>query len=238
MTAQPFKTILRDLLQQGHHDEEAFLQGLSESERTAIGEPEHWSAKDHVAHMTFWHQHLVLKLTAALQHQELSTDDESVEQSNSLVFEKHQQRPWSEIRAESERVYAELIRLMEQLSEEDLTTPDRFASISGERPLYAAFLGNCYEHDQEHLVQYYSDRHDLPLAIQIRENCANRIIQNEAWPAWVKGSFLYNLACFYAQLNQLEKANALLQEALTCNPRLKEKALNDSELVALHGQSA
>jgi hypothetical protein len=53
--------------------------------------------------------------------------------------------------------------------------------------------------------QYYPDRHDLPRAIQIREKCANRVIQAEV-PAWVKGSFLYTLACFYAQLKQLEKA--------------------------------
>ncbi len=54
MTTQPFKTILLDP-QQGHPDEEAFLQELNETERTAIGTPQHWSAKDHVAHLTFWH---------------------------------------------------------------------------------------------------------------------------------------------------------------------------------------
>ncbi|MBO0784378.1 MAG: hypothetical protein J2P37_36710, partial [Ktedonobacteraceae bacterium] len=66
MTAQPFKTLVLDLLRQGHLDEEAFLQGLDETERTAIGTPELWSAKDHIAHRTFWHQDLVDKLTATL----------------------------------------------------------------------------------------------------------------------------------------------------------------------------
>ncbi|MBO0784379.1 MAG: hypothetical protein J2P37_36715, partial [Ktedonobacteraceae bacterium] len=93
------------------------------------------------------------------------------EQLNSMVFEKHKLRPWSEIHVESERVYAELIKLTELLSEEDLTLPNRFPSITGEHPLYTAFLGGCYEHDQEHLAQYYSDRHDLPRAIEIREKC-------------------------------------------------------------------
>ena len=68
MTAQPFKTIVLDLLQQSHLDEEACLQELHETERTAIGTPELWSAKDHVAHRTFWHQDLILKVTAILQH--------------------------------------------------------------------------------------------------------------------------------------------------------------------------
>ena len=75
MTAQPFKTIVLDLLQQGHLDEEAFLQELNETERNAIGTPELWSAKDHMAHRTFWHQDLVLKVTAILQHQEVPPSD-------------------------------------------------------------------------------------------------------------------------------------------------------------------
>ncbi len=237
MTAQPFKTIVLDLLQQGHLDEEAFLQELNETERTAIGTAELWSAKDHVAHKTFWHQNLVGELTAILQHQELPSSTQDEEQLNSMVFEEQQQHPWPEIHAESERVYAELITLAEHLSEEDLTVSNRFTSFTGGRPLYTAFLGRCYEHDQEHLAQYYSDRHDLPRAIKIREKCANRVMQAEV-PEWVKGSFLYNLACFYAQQNHLEKAAALLQEALTLAPRLKERSKSDPDLAALRDQSA
>ncbi len=88
MTTQPFKTIIPDLLQQGHLDEEAFLQELNETERTAIGTWELWSAKDHVAHKTFWHQNLVLKLTSILQSHEVPLSEESEEQLNSMVFKE------------------------------------------------------------------------------------------------------------------------------------------------------
>ena len=232
MTAQPLKTIVLDLLQQGHLDEEAFLQELNETERTAIGMPERWSAKDHLAHLTFWHQVLIGKVTAILQHQEVPPREESTQQLNVMVFEEHKLHPFSAIHAESERVYTQLITLIEQLSEEELTASNYFTW-----PLYAVFLGGCYEHDQEHLVQYYQDRHALPRAIQIREECANRVMQAEM-PAQVKGSFLYNLACFYAQLNQLEKAAARLQEALILAPRLKEQSKSDPDLMALRDRSA
>src|SRR5205814_3893575 len=139
-------------------------------------------------HRTFWHQDLVGKLTAILQDQEIPPSEESDDQLNAMVFEKHKLHPWSDIHTESERVYAELITLAEQLSEEDLTTSNRFTSITGEKPLYAAFIGSCYEHDQEHLAQYYLDRHDLPRAIKIREKCVTRVMQAEM-PEWVKGSF-------------------------------------------------
>src|SRR5262249_537894 len=137
----------------------------------------------------------------------------------------------------SERVYAELLTLTEQLSEEDLTGSNRFAAITGEHPLYTAFVGSCYEHDQEHLAQYYSDRHDLARAMQIRGRRANRVLQAEV-QAWVKGWFLYNLACFCAQQKQLEKAAALLQEALTLAPGLTEQSQSDPDLAALRDQPA
>ena len=236
MTAQPFKNIVLDLLQQGHLDEEAFLHGLDETERDAIGTPELWSAKDHVAHWTFWHQDLVRNLTAALQHQEVPPREESDDSINTRVFEANKSRSFSDLHAESERVYAQLMALVEQLSEDDLTVPNRFPSITGERPLYTAFLGSIYEHDQEHIVQYYSDRHDLPRAIQMREKCASRILQAEL-PAWVKGSFLYNLACFYALQRQLEQAATRLQEALRLAPDLTERSKSDPDLAALRDQT-
>ena len=237
MTAQPLKTIALDLLQQGHLDEEACLQELGEAERTAIGTPERWSAKDHMAHRTFWHQDLIGKVTAILQHQEVPPSTQDDDRINAMVFEEYKLHSWSALHAESERISAQLITLAEHLSEEDLTDSHRFASITGGSPLYTAFLGSCYEHDQEHLAQYYLDWNALPQAIQIRERCANRVLQAEV-PQWVKGWFLYNLACFYAQQNQLEQAAARLQEAVAFAPRLKERSQSDPDLVALRDHSA
>jgi len=232
------KTIILDLLQQGHLTEAAFVQALDETERTAIGTPELWSAKDHLAHMTFClHQNLIQKVTAILQQQEVPPREASVDQMNARVFAEHQLRPWSEIHANFEQVYADLIQLAERLSEADVMDSNRFAAITGGHPLYTAFLGNGYEHLQEHLIQYYLDRHDLPMAIQVREQCTNAVIQAEV-PAWVKGWFLYKLASFYAQQNQLEQAVARLQEALILAPDLTEWSRSDPDLVALRNQPA
>ena len=238
MTAQPFKTIVLDLLQQGHRASAAFVQALDETERAAIGTPQRWSAKDHLAHVTFClHQNLIQKVTGILQQQEVPPREASVDQMNARVFAEYQLRPWSEIHATFEQVYAKLIQLAERLSEADLMDSHRFSVIAEGRPLYVVFLGNGYEHLHEHLVQYYLDRQDLPRAIQIHEKYTNRVMQAEV-PAWVKGWFLYNLACFYAQQNQLEKAAARLQEALTLAPDLKEQSKSDPDLVALRDQSA
>ncbi len=62
MTQHAFKPVLLDLLRQAQMSQNTFIQELSPSERAALGTPELWAAKDHVAHMTFWRQRLVLRL--------------------------------------------------------------------------------------------------------------------------------------------------------------------------------
>ena len=80
MTVQPLKTIVLDLLEQGHQDLEAFLRNLSETERTTIGTLQLWAAKDHLAHRTFWHQDVVRRLTALQQQQEIAESEEDADQ--------------------------------------------------------------------------------------------------------------------------------------------------------------
>lgn len=235
MTEHPFKPILLDLLHQAHLDQDAFLHELNTDEYTAIGTPEYWSAKDHVAHMTFWRQRLVLKLTAIL-NQERSPDFEDFEQLNPVIFEEQRYRAWSDILAESGQVDAELYTLVDQLSEEDLTAFNRFDWLPNGEPLYTSFMGNCYEHARDHFAQYYLDRHDLPRATYISESWTDKVVQTEA-PEAVKGAVLYNLACFYALHEQMEKASVTLQQALTLAPHLKEWSLSDSDLIALRHQS-
>jgi hypothetical protein len=235
MTDHPFKPILLDLLHQAHRDQDAFLQELNTTERAATGTPEYWSAKDHVAHLTFWRRHLVLMLQAIIRKVP-QPESENFEQLNPVIFEEQRYRPWPDILSESDHVYAELITLSDQLTEEDLTAFNRFDWIPDGWPLYTSFMGNCYEHAQQHLAQYYLDHHDLPRAILTYEVWAMRVVKTEA-PEFLKGYALYNLACFYATHAQLEKSSAILQQALTLAPPLTEWSVSDPDLIALRHPS-
>lgn len=231
MTQAPFKPILLDLLrhvQLAHHD---FVQELDPAERTAIGTSEHWAAKDHVAHMTFWRQHVVRKLAAVLQHQTPPAFGD-FEQINVQVFEEQRLRPWSDVLSEAEQAFAALTAHVQQFTEDDLVTFNRFDWIPDGEPLYTLIVGNGYGHTQEHFAQYYLDRHDLPRATHIYETWTNKVVQAEV-PETLQAIALYNLACFYATHTQLEKAPAPLQQALTLYPHLKEWSLADPDLVAL-----
>lgn len=117
-----------------------------------------------------------------------------------------------------------------------MTAFNRFDWIPSGWPLYTAFMGNCYEHAEQHLAQYYLDRHDPTRATYVYESWTRRVVQTEA-PEFLKGYVLYNLACFYALHEQMEKASATLQQALTLAPHFKELSLTDPDLVELRHQS-
>ena len=67
MTYESFKPQLLDLLRQAQISQNAFFQLLPADELVISGTPDYWSAKDHVAHMTFWRQRLALRLQAIIR---------------------------------------------------------------------------------------------------------------------------------------------------------------------------
>ncbi|HEY4388764.1 MAG TPA: DinB family protein [Ktedonobacteraceae bacterium] len=231
MTYRAFKPLLLDFLRQAQINQNAFFQQLPPAELEIVGTPEMWSAKDHVAHMTFWRQHLVSRLQAIIR-EEAQPEKENFEELNPLIFEEHRYRPWSILLSESDQVYAELIELASQLTENDLTDSHRFDWINDGMPLYTTFMGNCYEHTQVHLAQYLLDHRDLKHALEIYEGWVNRVIELDV-PETLKGYILYNLACFYATHSQLEQARTTLQQAFALYPATREFALTDPDLVAL-----
>jgi tetratricopeptide (TPR) repeat protein len=236
MAHYPFKPLLLDLLRQAQISQNTFFQQVSEAERVQSVTPDCWSAKDHVAHLTFWRQRLVLRLQAILQN-DPQPAAVNFEQLNPLIFEEHRARPWSAILPESDQAYADLIALTAQLTDEDLTAWDRFDWNAEGSPLYIAFMGNCYEHTQIHLAQYFLDRHEPARALEVYEVWASRVVEASV-PDPLKGYVLYNLACFYATHSRLEQARPALQQAFMLYPALRESALIDPDLVALRTDSA
>jgi hypothetical protein len=235
MTYQPFKPLLLDLLCQAQSSQNAFFQLLPAAELAISGTPDYWSAKDHVAHMTFWRQRLALRLQAIIE-KEPQPEVQDFEQMNPLIFEEQRYRSWSTILSESDQAYDHLIMLTAQLTEEDLTAWGRYDWVGDGMPLSTSFMGNCYEHTQIHLAQYLLERHENVRALEIYKVWSNRVVEAPV-PETLKGYTLYNLACFYSTHDQLEKARPALQQAFILYPALRDFAQTDPDLFALHLQN-
>ena len=235
MTSDAFTPVLLDLLRQAHRNQNAFFQQLPAVELSATGTPELWSAKDHVAHLTFWRQRLTLRLQAIIHHEPQPALPD-YEQLNPLIFQAHRAEFWPPILAASDQAYADLLACTALVEDDDLMAWGRFDWVGGGMPLYTAFMGNCYEHTQIHLAQYLLDRHDDTRALAIQEEWAGRVVEASV-PDTLKGYTLYNLACFCATHDQVGKARPLLQHAFTLYPGLQEWALTDPDLAALRPSS-
>lgn len=234
MAEHAFKPVLIDLLGQAHRDQEDFIVGLDAAERAAVGSPNHWTAKDHVAHMAFWRQCTVQNLTAILAHETPPTF-EPFESYNRRIFAERRDWPWPRVQEVSQQAYTDLAAQIERLSEEDLLSPGRFDWIPDGEPLYFVVLGTSYEHTRDHLAQYFLDRGDLSRATELYESWTERVVVSAA-PDPVKGMVLYNLVCFYATHGQVEKAAGMLPEALRLAPQLREWSRSDPDLAALRPQ--
>ncbi len=223
MTQSLFKPIQLEILRQAQLQQKAFLQELTPVEQAAVGTPQMWEIKDHIAHMTYWlRQRLVLSLRAIVQKAP-QPEPEDFEQRNPLLFEQDRARSWSDILADSEQVHTELLTVVEHLSEEDLTAFNRFDWSPDGDPLYIHIMGNM-QHNQGHLVQYAVEHSKLELAVETYERWAKTVLEAGV-PETLQGFMLYNLACFYATHSQVEKAWAPLQQSFTLYPLLREAAL-------------
>ncbi len=212
------------------------MQGLSAGDRNAIGSPDRWSAKDHIAHVAFWRHQLALKLQAVLDHETPELGD--FERINPRVFEEHRHRAWSDVASDAELAYAAQTARIRRLTDEDLVAFNRFSWVPEGQPLHAVVMGSSYEHSQQHLAQFHLDRGDLLLASGIQELWVARVVQAETPPA-MKGLALYNLACFQATHTQVVKAALTLERALALypGPLLKDFSVSDPDLIALRGSS-
>jgi hypothetical protein len=234
----PIKSSVLALLRRARQDEQAMVAELTDAERTAAGTPEHWSARDVVAHMATWRQLHAQKLAAALRGEVPPrwTDMALVDQINSEAFARHQQRSWPEVLNESERAFDALYQQVDRMAEEELSDPNRY-DWQEDEPLWGETLGNGVWHPYTHLTEYYRQRGDAARVVGLHEALVRTLAEMHA-PPKLGSNAIYNLACVYATNGRPDDALAALPEALRLNPHLVEWAQKDHDLESLWGDPA
>ena len=114
-----------------------------------------WSVKDHLAHLTYWEQYMLQRIRQALlgEAPKWISDEEETE-INAQVFERNRSRSLVSILADRHRSFADILDLVESLSEDDLTNPRRFAWRKGQ-PLWQYIADEGYaEHYHDHLKAF------------------------------------------------------------------------------------
>ena len=137
---------------------EGTIRGLDVEQLSRPG-PEGWSVKDHLAHLAVWMHGMVELLNrrsrfAAMGVEQAFNQGKSESEVNDLIFRQNKDLSVQETRQKFEQAYAEMLQMLETLSDADLHKPysDYVAGGDANRqdPVILWVIGNTYAHFDEH----------------------------------------------------------------------------------------
>lgn len=234
------KEKLIETLARSRGEVRSFVAGLSDEQRLAKGAPDHWSAKDTVAHLTEWIARRARDLELAAQNPDAQhaamDDDDNLDETNAEIYAQYQNFSWEEVLAQMERSYIKMIAYAQAATPAELDDTRRIP-WRAERPFWRILVGNAVEHSILHLSYYHVENSNFAEAARLQETSVTRLLQLDDSPGW-RGSQVYNLACIQSLSGQKEKALANLAEALQLAPDLIEWSKQDPDLVGLHEHPA
>ncbi len=137
-------------LQQARARWEDVLAGVDEATMHEPFGSQGWTLKDIVAHLA-WHDREMLSLLRqrALAGSELW--NLSLEERNRAIYEQNRHLPLGVVRREAQETYAQLLQEIDQLSDEDLHDPGRFADMPADWRPWQLLAENTYLHYQDHI---------------------------------------------------------------------------------------
>jgi hypothetical protein len=227
------KKELTELLQKGYQAEREFIATLSDEERNTDGNFEHWTAKDNVAHNSYWrkrHADDVLDVLAGKSP--LQVDDDEI---NAGVYSQYKDQSWDEIEALLETSLKRMGEALTKLSETNLQS-DKFYPWDQGRPLWREIVGNIYTHPIIHLSDWHIKRGNTARAVEMYREMTAQLATLDDSPEW-QGTIRYNNACSFSLSGDKETAISELREALKLNPGLTEWSQQDPDFEPIRGEA-
>lgn len=125
---------------EAHERLEELLASFSDEEMTRPGATEDWAIKDHLVHLTWWEQRVILVLSGAADPLDAIPNGQQGDDAiNAHVYLQHRDRPLADVREDFDRSYQEMMELI-------ATAPDAVL-----REHYDWISGNAEQHYDEHL---------------------------------------------------------------------------------------
>jgi tetratricopeptide (TPR) repeat protein len=212
-------------------DKQSWIWSLMEdNQRNQAGTVDDWAPKDHLAHATFWTEHVSTQLqiaSGARGHESL----DAFKQSNEETFERFKDQSWQEIQLWSEQVHGQLIDGLQAIPLSDLEDPVRF-EWTNKRPLWSQVVFSAVYHRVQHACDILNLCGKGEYVVGFQEQFARMIEEMDDSDEW-RGTTKYNLACYYALDGNPAAALETLREALKFNPSLLEWSKQDRDLDSL-----
>jgi hypothetical protein len=194
---------------------------------TPSPDPDRWTAKDNVAHLSAWREQAALTLDAMRSDRPLPElpGAGDIDAFNQSIHEEHRDDSAETVKASAASSYAHLIDAVRACSDEDL----RRERPAGAGPLWRIVPGDGHAHVAQHLSYWY-DEHGDPAGAEEVAVWAHTLEVHLFPDAADRAVADYNLACFYARTGRAEPAFPLLRDALQARPDLIVWASEDPDL--------
>lgn len=228
MDAVELQANLIELLHQARAEQQAMIDALTPQQRAAVGTPEHWAAKDVVAHVASWWRVQADRLRALAAGEAVHPlDDAEINRRNAETLARGREQSWEQVIAEARAAHDAQVAALQHIAAWQLVD-----TVIGTQPLWRSTLGNGFLHPQVHVTEFYRDQGDPERAAQVQEHASELLLRRLPIPQ-VQGIALYNIACAYATSGRPTEAIARLRAALPLDPAIVEWSRHDADLDSL-----
>ncbi len=225
------KAKLLTLLRLVRQAELEWISALRETEREANGTFERWSAKDLLVHITFWKERRVEMLAMVKRGETPLPRVSSIDELNAQTFAASQNQRFADAQDRAERAFTTLVAQTEELTDEELSDPERFTWLHGDA-LWLPILAAGIKHPYRHLAEFYLQQGDGERGAHLHEQMVEAMRQMQL-PSDEFGRAIYQMAGFYVTLGRHARALEILTEAIRFQPQVTEWVKQDNTWDAL-----
>lgn len=219
------------LLDFGYDYQKQFLATLTDEEKAQKGKADDWSAKDVLAHVSYWDIQGAKELVDPANYEPPDYGDD-FNATNESFWHKFKDASWEEIEAMVDQAHEDLVAGVRGLDDDQLSDAERY-EWTRERPLWHRVTFGSFYHPMAHLGELFAKRGEVEHTNQAQEKAAAMQLELSDSDQW-RGTVLYNLGCYYAVSGQKEQALKNVAEGLALYDYLREWAPQDGDLANLH----
>ena len=128
---------------------QAILNLVSVAEMDQPMQPQGWSVKDVIAHIT-WHEREMINLIRQMALIGSALWQRPLDERNAAIYDLYKDKAFDEVLAEAEETHIELIPLLESLTDEQLNDSSHFAEMPPEWLPWDLIAGNTFRHYRDH----------------------------------------------------------------------------------------
>lgn len=225
-----FKQKLFGIVDWVYQEENFLIDRLTAEEKTTTGSFKKWTAKDIIAHNSFW-KLLRAKSIEDVLEKRTPQDVKDFQKINEEIFKEYQNRSWDDVIYYSREAYDFLKKVTETTSEEELKSKKTFPLL-GDKEIWKIIVVYCCLHPLMHFDKFYDGRDQAYYAINLWKE-AKKLLEKLPASSGILGNANYNLAKSYARSGQDYMALRALNEAIKLNPGLVKQMNEEQDLSSL-----